>query len=130
MLPLGRVCKQPLRSLTRICQNSKLSPSELEGVPRSGGGVCCRLGIRGIKGIRGIRGFKGIKGLKSPPFTFHLLSVISLYFVNNFLGGKDVLGTKVVIFVAIFLIVAICRNVVDATLQQTVSCNHTNIHRF
>ena len=24
MLPLGRVCKQPLRSLTRICQNSKL----------------------------------------------------------------------------------------------------------
>ncbi len=40
MLPLGRVCKQPLLSLTRICQNSKLSPSELEGVPRSGGGVC------------------------------------------------------------------------------------------
>ncbi len=23
MLPLGRVCKQPMRSLTRICQNSK-----------------------------------------------------------------------------------------------------------
>lgn len=76
----------------------------------------------------GFRGFRGIKGLKSPPFTFHLLSVISLYFVNNFLGGKDVLGTKVVIFVAIFLIVAICRNVVDATLQQTVSCNHTNTY--
>lgn len=83
---------------------------------------------KGFKGIKGIRGIRGIKGLKSPPFTFRLLSVISLYFVNNFLGGKDVLGTKVVIFVAIFLIVAICRNVANTTLQQTVSCNHTNTY--
>ena len=37
MLPLGRVCKQPLRSLTRICQNSKLTnPSAYGTSPNLG----------------------------------------------------------------------------------------------
>ena len=49
MLPLGRVCKQPLRSLTRICQNSKLSPSKLEGVPEGRG----RLSLKEQKGQKG-----------------------------------------------------------------------------
>ncbi len=46
MLPLGRVCKQPLRSLTRICQNSKLYPSEYPsptiGEDGRGGRNCAR----------------------------------------------------------------------------------------
>ena len=27
MLPLGKVCEQPLPSLTRICENGKLHPT-------------------------------------------------------------------------------------------------------
>ena len=45
MLPLGRVCKQPLRSLTRICQNSKF-----------------KIAFKGIKGIKGIRGTEAFVG--------------------------------------------------------------------
>ena len=37
MLPLGRVCKQPMHSLTRICQNSKLTnPSAYGTSPNLG----------------------------------------------------------------------------------------------
>ena len=40
MLPLGRVCKQPLRSLTRICQNSKFKIGGYEG--KKGRHAMCR----------------------------------------------------------------------------------------
>ena len=46
MLPLGRVCKQPMRSLTRICQNSKFK-------------------IKGRKG-KLTKVLKGLKDLKVP----------------------------------------------------------------
>ena len=45
MLSLGKVCEQPLLSLTRICENGKwkmenYSSPKLGEVPQSGGGVC------------------------------------------------------------------------------------------